>query len=147
MIDSSNCAPIHLNPILMPSPKIFLLAAAAGLTPIALSYGAKPSASIPFLFDFPVDGVNETHIFRAVMGLYMAQAVFWIAGALKPALTTAALWSVIVFMWGLALGRLISLIVDGMPRPILVVYLLLEVGFGVIGCLILRKQLPRTPAS
>ena len=131
----------------MNPPKIFLITAAAGLTPIALSYVVSPSSSIPFLFKFPVDTVDAAHIFRAVMGLYLAQALFWIAGALKPALTNAALWSVIVFMWGLALGRLISLIVDGMPRPILVVYLLLEVGFGVIGCLIPRKQLPRTPAS
>ena len=131
----------------MHAPKIFLLAAAAGLTPIALSYGAKPHSSIPFLFDFSVDGVNAAHIFRVVMGLYLAQAVFWIAGALKSTLTTAALWSVIVFMWGLALGRFLSLIVDGVPEPILVVYLLLEVGFGVLGCLLLRKHLANTPSS
>lgn len=131
----------------MNAPKIFLLAAAAGLTPIALSYGVKPSSSISFLFDFPVDGVNAAHIFRAVMGLYLAQALFWIAGALKANLTTAALWSVIVFMWGLALGRLLSLIVDGIPRPILVVYLLLEVGFGIVGCILLRRQSPQIPAS
>ena len=131
----------------MNAPKIFLFAAAAGLTPIALSYGAEPYSSVPFLFDFPVDGVNAAHIFRAVMGLYLAQALFWIAGALKPTLTTAALWSVTVFMWGLALGRLLSLILDGAPKPILVVYLFLEIAFGVIGCILLRGQSPRTPTS
>ena len=131
----------------MNAPRIFLLAAAVGLTPIALSYGVRPHSSIPFLFGFPVDGVEAAHIFRAVMGLYLAQALFWLAGALKPTLTTAALWSVTVFMWGLAVGRAFSLIIDRMPKPILLVYLLLELIFGVIGCLLLRKQSPRPAAS
>ena len=124
----------------MNAPKLFLIAAAVGLTPIALSYGAKPESSIPFLFKFPVDGVNATHIFRAIMGLYLAQATFWMAGAFKPTLTTAALWSVVVFMWGLAGGRALSLIIDGVRNAVLVIYLLLEVGFGVMGCILLRKQ-------
>ena len=131
----------------MNSSKIFLLSAAAGLTPIALSYGANPSASIPFLFGFPAEGVNVAHIFRAVMGLYLAQAMLWIAGVFKPSLTVPALWSVVVFMWGLALGRLLSLAVDGMPDMILVIYLLLEVGFGIVGCTLLRKQPPKTSTS
>lgn len=131
----------------MNTTKIFLFAAAVGLTPIALSYGARPGSSMPFLFDLAVDDVNAAHIFRAIMGLYLAQALFWIAGALKPGLTTPALWSVIVFMWGLALGRFLSLIVDGIPKPILVVYLLLEVGFGIIGIILLRKQSPSLPSS
>ena len=131
----------------MNASKIFLFAAAAGLTPIALSYGANPQASIPFLFDFAVEDVNSTHIFRAVMGLYLAQAIFWIAGALKPTLTSAALWSVVIFMWGLAIGRFLSLIVDGMPKALLVIYLLLEVGFGIVGLLLLRKQSPKESAS
>ena len=131
----------------MTPPRIFLVAAAAGLTPIALSYGVRPQESIPFLFGFPVEGVNGTHIFRAVMGLYLGQAVFWIAGALKPSLTTAALWSVVIFMWGLALGRSLSLILDGLPNLILVIYLLLEVGFGICGCLLLRKTRAQPPAS
>lgn len=123
--------------------KIFLFAAASGLLPIALSYGANPQGSVPFLFGFPVEGVNAAHIFRAVMGLYLAQAAFWVSGALKPSLTTAALWSVVIFMWGLALGRLLSLVVDGIPNLILLIYILLELGFGIVGWLLLRKHSPK----
>jgi hypothetical protein len=34
--------------------RIFLLLAAAGLTPIALSYGLAPEASLSYLFDIDV---------------------------------------------------------------------------------------------
>ena len=50
----------------------FLLIAAAGLIPIALSYGVVPQATLKFLFDISIDGTNGTHIFRAIMGLYFA---------------------------------------------------------------------------
>ena len=33
----------------------FLLIAAVGLIPIALSYGAVPQASLKFLFDIPIE--------------------------------------------------------------------------------------------
>jgi len=54
----------------------FLLFTAVGLTPIALSYGAAPSSSLPYLFGIEVDTVNLTHILRAVMGLYLALVCF-----------------------------------------------------------------------
>ena len=112
---------------------IFLLLAAAGLTPIALSYGLMPQTSLSYLFDVDASTVNATHIFRAVMCLYLALAVFWIAGARKSSLTLPALWSLTVFMLGLAAGRALSMVIDGMPHPLLTAYLVLELGFGLVG--------------
>ena len=120
--------------------KIFLIVTAVGLTPIALGYGAAPASSLPFLFDFEVESLNLAHIFRAVMGLYLALVAFWVAGALRPSLTVPALWSLVVFMFGLAGGRLISLVADGVPHWLLVAYLLAEVLFGVIGLQLLRSD-------
>ncbi|MDD1829646.1 DUF4345 domain-containing protein, partial [Photobacterium sp. ZSDE20] len=37
-----------------------------------------------------------------------------------------------IFMLGLAAGRLTSIIFDGMPHWLLFIYLLLEIGFGVV---------------
>ena len=116
----------------------FLIIAAMGLTPIALAYGAMPSVSVPMLYGVEVNDVNSTHIFRAVMGLYLAMVVFWVMGAKSDALRLPALCSVVVFMLGLATGRAISLLVDGMPNPLLVVYLLLEIGFGVVGLMLVK---------
>ncbi|SCY29284.1 DUF4345 domain-containing protein [Desulfoluna spongiiphila] len=123
----------------MNSAQIFLLVAAAGLTPIALSYGFNPQASLKFLFNITVQDVNLAHIFRAVMGLYGAFVVFWVIGARNSALTRPALYSLVAFMSGLALGRALSLVVDGMPHWLLFLYMVLELGFSAVGIMMLKQ--------
>lgn len=117
---------------------IFLIVAAVGLTPIALSYGLVPDVSLQMLFGIDASDTNTRHIFRAVMGLYLALVIFWVAGARNEALRVPALWSLVVFMFGLAAGRAASLVVDGFPHPLLFVYLVLEVLFGFVGLRLLR---------
>ncbi|GEM81513.1 DUF4345 domain-containing protein [Vibrio superstes] len=120
--------------------KIFLLLATAGLIPIALSYGLAPKVSLPFLFDLNVDSIEVTHIFRAVMGLYLATAAYWVMGALSEKHTRGALINLIIFMFGLASGRILSIVVDGNPNGVLWLYLLLEFGFGVFGLMLLKDK-------
>lgn len=119
---------------------VFLLVTAAGPTPIALSYGLVPEKSLSVLFDIDADTTNIRHIFRAVMGLYLALTVFWVAGARNETLRVPALWSLVVFMFGLAAGRAASLVVDGFSHPLLFVYLVLEILFGVTGLWLLRAM-------
>jgi hypothetical protein len=120
--------------------QIFLLIAAVGLVPIAFSYGLMPQKSLNYLYDFSVSNTNSIHIFRAIMGLYLALSLFWIIGVYKVQLRNAALYSLIVFMLGLAAGRILSLIIDGIPHWLLIVYLVLELGFGAIGILMVEKS-------
>jgi hypothetical protein len=120
--------------------KIFLLVCAVGLVPIALGYGAVPGVTMERLFGITVDEVNLTHIFRAVMGLYLAMAMFWLLGAFRPDLARPALMSCAIFMFGLAAGRALSLVVDGMPHPLLVFYLGLEILFGVVAIRLLSAE-------
>jgi hypothetical protein len=120
--------------------QIFLLVTAIGLTPIALSYGLVPQKSLSYLFDISVSNINGSHIFRAIMGLYLALLSFWIFGAFKVQLRQAALYSLVVFMLGLALGRVLSLVVDGMPSLLLIGYLGLELIFGILGLILLKKS-------
>ena len=117
----------------MTAERVFLLLGAAGLTPIALGYGLAPAVSLGFLFDIDASTTNSAHIFRAVMGLYLALAAFWVAGALRSSIRLPAMYSLTVFMFGLAAGRVLSLVVDGMPHWLLVFYLMLEILFGVAG--------------
>jgi len=123
-----------------PSMKVraFLIFCAVGLVPIALGYGAKPSTSLDLLFGITVDSTNLTHIMRAVMGLYLGMVVIWIWGALKEQMTSPALVSCAVFMLGLAAGRILSLILDGMPHWLLVVYAVLEIVLG-LGAIVIYK--------
>lgn len=119
--------------------QLFLAVAALGLLPIALSYGLVPQKSISYLFGITVSDTNSIHIFRAVMGLYLALITFWLIGAFNVLLRQAALYSLIVFMFGLAAGRILSLILDGMPHWLLTLYLVLELVFGFLGILLVKK--------
>lgn len=122
------------------SDRLVLFLAALGLVPIAFSYGLVPSKSVSYLLGFPVEGTNQTHVFRAIMGLYLANVCFWLAGALLSSLRLPALWALFVFMGGLAAGRIISIVVDGMPSLILVFYLVAEITFAVLALVAIRKS-------
>jgi hypothetical protein len=120
--------------------QVFLIVAAIGLVPIALSYGFAPERSLSYLFQISASDINSTHIFRAIMGLYLALVLFWLFGAIKSELRQAALYSLVIFMLGLALGRLLSIVLDGFPHPLLTTYLVLELLFGIGGIIMLRQS-------
>jgi len=120
--------------------RFYLLFSAAGLFVIALGYGIDPAAILPMALNVTVEGIDLTHIFRAVMGLYLAMIVLWILGALRASLTKAAVIAEVTFMFGLAAGRALSIIIDGMPSVLLVIYAVLEIVMGLWGVLILKKQ-------
>ena len=112
--------------------RAFLIFCAVGLVPIALGYGAMPSKTLDALFGIKVDTTNLTHIMRAVMGLYLGMVVFWLLGAFKKPLAGPALVACAVFMLGLAAGRVLSFLVDGLPHWLLIVYAVLEIVLGLI---------------
>jgi hypothetical protein len=122
----------------MNNTRAFLIFCAVGLVPIALGYGAKPSASLDVLFGITVDTTNLTHIMRAVMGLYLGMVVIWVWGAFKKQMAAPALVSCAVFMLGLAAGRILSFVIDGMPHWLLVVYAVLEIVLGLAAIVIYR---------
>ena len=113
--------------------KIVFAVAAIGLVPIALGYGFMPEKTLTPLYGFDVDNVNLKHIMRAIMGLYFGQVIIWLLGFSNPNLRRPAMFCLVVFMLGLAGGRILSLIVDGMPHWLLVVYLILELIIGLFG--------------
>ena len=119
--------------------RFYLLFSAAGLFVIALSYGVAPAAILPRALDFTVEGTDLTHIFRAIMGLYLGMIVLWVLGAFWANLTRAAVIAEVAFMIGLALGRVISIVIDGIPSVLLVVYAVLEISMGLWGVLILKR--------
>ena len=121
------------------SDRLLLLLAAVGLGPIALSYGVVPSLSVSHLLGFSVDGINHTHVFRGIMGLYLANICFWLAGSAFRSVRLPALWGLFIFMSGLASGRILSLVIDGFPGFVLTFYLLAEIVFAVMALIAIRK--------
>ncbi len=110
--------------------RLFLMAMVIGIAPIALTYGAVPEESLAWLYGISDPDLPTQHVFRAVMGLYLGMICFWLAGVLRPDLRMAALWTVFVFVTGIALGRLLSFILDGWPGPLLLFYLLAEIALA-----------------
>ena len=51
----------------------------------------------------------------------------------------AVIWAVF-FAYSLAIGRIFSLIVDGMPSPILLFYMSVEIIVGTLGLLVLIRE-------
>lgn len=116
--------------------RAFLIFCSVGLVPIALGYGAQPSVSLDALFGITVDTTNLTHIMRAVMGLYFGMVVLWLWGAFSRSMTGPALVACAVFMLGLAAGRILSFILDGLPHWLLIVYSILEIILGAVAVLL-----------
>ena len=118
--------------------KLFLLVAGVFLFPVALSYGVDPAVTIPKFMNFTVEGTDQTHIFRALMGLYLGMVTFCIIAAFTPEWRhVAVIWA---FAHSLAAGRILSLIVDGMPSPILLFYMAVELIGGTLGLLVLSRE-------
>jgi len=119
--------------------RFYLLFSAAGLIAVALSYGVAPAAFLPKVLDLTIEGTDLTHIFRAIMGLYLGMISLWVLGAFYSNFTRAAVIGEIVFMTGLALGRVLSIIVDGVPSVLLIGYTVVEIAMGLWGFLILKR--------
>ncbi|HSD93440.1 MAG TPA: DUF4345 domain-containing protein [Methyloceanibacter sp.] len=119
--------------------RAYLLLIAIGLVPIALSYGIHPAGVLPKFLDISVEGADQTQIFRALMCLYLACSTFWAIAAFKPDWQRiAVIWGVF-FMVSLALGRAISLLVDGPASQLLDLYLGLEIFAGLLGLAVLAR--------
>lgn len=118
----------------------FLILIGVGLVPIAFAYGIAPAVTMPFLFDVEASEVGVRNIFRAIMGLYLALAGFWILGGMRSALRRGALWSLILFMSGVGAGRILSIVLDGWPHPLLVFFTGLEVLAALTGIALLRAN-------
>ena len=118
--------------------RFYLLLVTLFIVPIALSYGLAPATTLPQSLDIAVPGTDQTHIFRALMCLYLGAAAFWAIAAFTPSWQrTAVIWA-IFFVFSLAVGRVISFVVDGQPSALLLIYLGLEIAAGVLGLLILK---------
>ena len=79
---------------------------------------------------------------RAIMGHYLGMTTFCIIAAFTPAWRHVAVIWAVFFMYSIALGRILSLIVDGVPIRLL----LLELLGGTLGLLV-HAGAPRARAG
>ncbi len=120
--------------------KSLLIFAGIVLIPVAISYGVVPEKTLTGLYGFPVDTVNLTNIFRAQMGLCLGHTLFWFLGAFKPNLRRPAMYSLVVLMLGLAAGRALSSMIDGIPEWGLTASLIAELIMGLLGLILIMRE-------
>ena len=75
---------------------------------------------------------------RALAGLYLALAAFWVYAAYHDKYRDAAILTAILFAGGLAAGRCVSLITDGQPAFMLMTYLAAEFAVVLVGYWVFR---------
>ena len=102
--------------------------------------------TLPKFMNIPVEGTDLTHIFRALMGLYLGMVTFCIIAAFTPEWQHMAVIWAVFFAYSLAIGRIFSLIVDGTPSSILLFYLAVELVVGTWGLFVLARELRRAKA-
>jgi hypothetical protein len=119
--------------------KLYLVTVAVVLVPVALSYGVDPSATLPKFMNIRVEGTDQTHILRALMCLYLGMSAFCLIAAFTSEWRHVAVIWAVFFMFSLVAGRILSLLVDGMPSRIFLLYLAVEAFGGLWGLLVLAR--------
>jgi hypothetical protein len=120
--------------------KLYLVTVAVVLVPVALSYGVDPAAILPKFMNISVEGTDQTHILRALMCLYLGMSAFCMIAAFTPEWRHVAVIWAVFFMFSLVAGRMLSLMIDGMPSRIFLLYLAVDVFAGVWGLLVLARD-------
>jgi hypothetical protein len=120
--------------------KLFLLVCAAVLVPVALSYGVDPAVILPKFMNITVEGVDQTHILRALMCLYLGMSLFCAIAAFTPEWRHVAVIWAVFFAFSLVVGRVLSMVVDGPPSRIFYLYLAVELSLGIWGLAVLRRE-------
>ncbi|OEK00720.1 hypothetical protein BFP97_03995 [Roseivirga sp. 4D4] len=118
---------------------LHLLVSLTIVVPFAFIYGLSPADTLPEYFDFNVETTDLKNVFRAIMGLYLGISFVWILGIIKPNLWKTATILHVVFMLGLALGRALSMLMDGIPSQAFVTGFILELVLGYYGLLQLKR--------
>ena len=72
-------------------------------------------------------------------GLYITIALFWIISAFYKPLTSIAIWSIVVFMTGFALIRIINIAGSGIPNSYYLIILLGEILIMLIGLFLAKS--------
>ncbi|VDA98992.1 hypothetical protein S1OALGB6SA_54 [Olavius algarvensis spirochete endosymbiont] len=122
--------------------KGFLIFSFFAISIIGALYGIFPSWFFErFLIATPQPpSVDQSHILRALMMLYIALGLFWFWCAFSEKYRDAGILVVCIFSGGLASGRILSVIVDGIPSPLLSLYIALELVLIPVCIWILRRK-------
>ena len=116
----------------------FLILAFVMVSIIALLYGVSPQWFARTFLGVEDLNLNVAHILRAVMGLYLGLALFWLFAVFSTKHRNTAVLTTLVFGGGLVSGRMVSLLADGIPSPLLVFYTVIELALVPVAIWVYR---------
>ena len=73
-------------------------------------------------------------------GLYLLIAISWVYASFKEKLIKPAIWSIILFMLGFAIMRLLKIASDGVPDLFYLLIFFLEITTAFIGFWLIKNR-------
>ena len=113
--------------------RIHLIISVCIIVPVAFIYGFNPSSK----FDIYLNTIDEHNFFKAIMGLYLSFSSLWVLGIFKTNYLKLALVTNMIFMLGLGFGRMLSILLDGIPTFWYVFGVFAELFLGFYGLWVL----------
>lgn len=115
--------------------KIHLIISVFIVVPVAFVYAFYPD----FQFELFPKTIDEHNFYKAVMGLYLGFSALWVWGILHSKFLKTALVTNCIFMLGLGSGRLLSLVLDGVPTFGYVFGTVAELVLGIYGLWVIKR--------
>ena len=81
--------------------------------PTAIIYGSK--SLLPEFLDIQIHTIDQSNMLKAIMVFYLGASIIWILGIFKSSYWKRATELNILFMLCLFIGRVLSIIFDGLP--------------------------------
>lgn len=115
--------------------KLHLVISVLIVVPAAFIYAFQSEAVLGL---FPKT-INEFNVYKAIMGLYLGCSIIWVLGILRSPMLYTALVTNMMFMLGLGLGRVLSIVLDGTPSFVYVFGTFAELFLGLYGAWVILK--------
>lgn len=118
--------------------KLVLGSAGLGVAAIGAIYLVAPQMLLD-VYGIHLQSASEANILRgAYGGLFSAFALLFCLGAVSQEYTRTAQIALLAFMGGSAVGRLVSIVVDGQPHMLLVAVFVVELVYACAAALLLK---------
>jgi hypothetical protein len=118
--------------------RFVLGSSALGVAAIGAIYLIAPQAFLD-IYEIDLRSASETNLYRAAYGgLFLGFAGLFGLGASRGDLAKPAQIGLLTFMGGAAVGRLVSMIVDGWPHPLIVAVFGVELAYFCAATFLLR---------
>ena len=116
---------------------LHLLISISIVLPTGIIYGS-PSI-LPRQLDIQVNTIDLSNMLKAIMCLYIGVSIIWILGIWKKEYWKRATELNILFMLTLAIGRALSMVMDGLPTGGYIFGIIAEFVLGIYSIYQLKK--------